>query len=279
MPFADRRPVERSVTTGQNRRPRAVTHHRKDDYSICARVALKSNQSVREARASKLKLPHMTSCLAGMAGWTRMVAEFGRILQHPPQCLDRAGAARTTPTPFLEVEIMSHSHRLVDHIVGYLASIGVDCIFGVDGANIEDLYDAAFLHSDMDAVLAKHEFSAVAMADGYSRSGSGFGVVATSAWGALNLVAGLGNCLPAACRYWRWWASRRPRWMVAAAFRTPAAATVHRMPRRCSPRCRCCADESRPRRTSRWRCPPPWRPREPVAPRCCCCPKIFSKLT
>ncbi|ETZ42046.1 hypothetical protein L838_4953 [Mycobacterium avium MAV_120709_2344] len=27
-----------------------------------------------------------------MAGWTRMVAEFGRIFQHPPQCLDRAGA-------------------------------------------------------------------------------------------------------------------------------------------------------------------------------------------
>ncbi|AZP83740.1 thiamine pyrophosphate-binding protein [Mycobacterium avium] len=88
---------------------------------------------------------------------------------------------------------MSHSHRLVDHIVGYLASIGVDCIFGVDGANIEDLYDAAFLHSDMDAVLAKHEFSAVAMADGYRRSGGGFGVVATSAWGALNFVAGLGE--------------------------------------------------------------------------------------
>ena len=33
-------------------------------------------------------------------------------------------------------------HRVVDHIVGYLASIGVDYIFGVDGANIEDLYDA-----------------------------------------------------------------------------------------------------------------------------------------
>lgn len=90
---------------------------------------------------------------------------------------------------------MSHSHRVVDHIVGYLASIGVDYIFGVDGGNIEDLYDAAFLHSDINAVLAKHEFSAAAMADGYSRSGGGFGVVATCGGGALNLVAGLGELL------------------------------------------------------------------------------------
>jgi acetolactate synthase-1/2/3 large subunit len=84
---------------------------------------------------------------------------------------------------------MSHSHRVVDHIVGYLASIGVDYIFGVDGGNIEDLYDAAFFHSDISAVLAKHEFSAAAMADGYRRSGGGFGVVAASGVGALNLVA------------------------------------------------------------------------------------------
>lgn len=84
---------------------------------------------------------------------------------------------------------MSHSHRVVDHIVGYLASIGVDYIFGVDGGNIEDLYDAAFSHSDVGAVLAKHEFSAAAMADGYRRSGGGLGVVAASGVGALNLVA------------------------------------------------------------------------------------------
>jgi acetolactate synthase-1/2/3 large subunit len=44
--------------------------------------------------------------------------------------------------------------------------------------------------------LAKHEFSAATMADGYSRSGAGLGVVAaTSGGGALNLVAGLGESL------------------------------------------------------------------------------------
>ena len=89
---------------------------------------------------------------------------------------------------------MPMKQRVVDHIVGHLAAIGVDYIFGVDGANIEDLYDAAFFQSDITAVLAKHEFSAATMADGYSRSGGGLGVVAAnSGVSALNLVAGLGE--------------------------------------------------------------------------------------
>lgn len=85
-------------------------------------------------------------------------------------------------------------HRVVDHIVEYLAAIGVRHIFGVDGANIEDLYDAAFFRSGIHAVLAKHEFSAATMADGYSRSGCGIGVMAaTSGGGALNTVPALGE--------------------------------------------------------------------------------------
>ena len=89
---------------------------------------------------------------------------------------------------------MVRTHRVVDHIVGYLAAIGVDYIFGVDGANIEDLYDAAHFREDITAVLAKHEFSAATMADGYSRASSALGVVAaTSGGGSLNLVAGLGE--------------------------------------------------------------------------------------
>jgi acetolactate synthase I/II/III large subunit len=85
-------------------------------------------------------------------------------------------------------------YRVVDHIIRHLAGIGVEYVFGVDGANIEDLYDAAYFRSDITAVLAKHEFSAATMADGYSRSGAGLGVVAaTSGGGALNLVPGLGE--------------------------------------------------------------------------------------
>lgn len=91
---------------------------------------------------------------------------------------------------------MARQHRVVDHIVEYLAKIGVGHIFGVDGANIEDLYDAAYCHPGLTAVLAKHEFSAATMADGYSRSGARLGVVAaTSGGGALNLVPGLAESL------------------------------------------------------------------------------------
>src|SRR6185295_18242135 len=91
---------------------------------------------------------------------------------------------------------MARRHRVVDYIVGYLEASGVGHIFGVDGANIEDLYDAAFFRDDITAILAKHEFSATTMADGYSRSGAGLGVVmATSGGGCLNTVPGLGESL------------------------------------------------------------------------------------
>ena len=49
---------------------------------------------------------------------------------------------------------MAKRHRVVDHIVGYLAATGVEYIFGVDGANIEDLFDAAYFRDDITAVLA-----------------------------------------------------------------------------------------------------------------------------
>src|SRR5436190_21922805 len=89
---------------------------------------------------------------------------------------------------------MGSRHRVVDHIVAHLAANGIDYLFGVDGANIEDLYDAAYFRDDITAVLAKHEFSAATMADGFSRSGCGLGVVAaTSGGGCPSTVAGLGE--------------------------------------------------------------------------------------
>ncbi|KKW62208.1 hypothetical protein AAV95_23625, partial [Mycolicibacterium elephantis] len=91
------------------------------------------------------------------------------------------------------------AHRVVDHIVEYLAAVGVEHLFGVDGANIEDLYDAAHFCDGITAVLAKHEFSAATMADGYSRSGAGLGVlVATSGGGCLNTLPGLGEAFAGA---------------------------------------------------------------------------------
>lgn len=79
------------------------------------------------------------------------------------------------------------------YLVRAVEALGVRYVFGVDGANIEDLYDAVFESSGaVRAVVAKHEFSAATMADGYARVTAGLGVVAaTSGGGAMNLVAGL----------------------------------------------------------------------------------------
>jgi acetolactate synthase I/II/III large subunit len=89
---------------------------------------------------------------------------------------------------------MVSNYRVVDYIVDELVAGGVDYVFGVDGANIEDLYDAMNFCDGITGVLAKHEFSAATMADGYSRASSSMGVVAaTSGGGSLNLVAGLGE--------------------------------------------------------------------------------------
>ncbi|MDH6577286.1 thiamine pyrophosphate-binding protein [Kitasatospora sp. MAP5-34] len=83
--------------------------------------------------------------------------------------------------------------RLVDYLAGALAGDGVRHVFGVGGANIEDLYDA--LHATdgvIRAVVAKHEFSAATMADGHARATGRIGVVAaTSGGGAVNLLPGL----------------------------------------------------------------------------------------
>ncbi|RDI17196.1 acetolactate synthase-1/2/3 large subunit [Rhodococcus sp. AG1013] len=86
-----------------------------------------------------------------------------------------------------------HGSRVVDAVVDAVADLGVRHIFGVDGANIEDLYDALFATDRrVQGVVAKHEFAAATMADGYARTTSGLGVVAaTSGGGAMNLVAGL----------------------------------------------------------------------------------------
>lgn len=83
--------------------------------------------------------------------------------------------------------------RVVDYVVRELARAGVSHIFGVGGANIEDLYDAVHAGTGgVRGIVAKHEFSAATMADGYARTLGRLGVVAaTSGGGAMNLVPGL----------------------------------------------------------------------------------------
>jgi acetolactate synthase I/II/III large subunit len=106
----------------------------------------------------------------------------------------RSSTSRRSPSR--PTQVVGRFCRVVDYIVEHLPAFGAHHVFGVGGANIEDLYDAAHFSGDVTAVLAKHEFSAAAMADGYSRAGVGLGVVAaTSGGGALNTVPGLGESL------------------------------------------------------------------------------------
>lgn len=88
---------------------------------------------------------------------------------------------------------MDRPDRVVDYLISSLHQVGVRHIFGVGGANIEDLYDAVHHFSEpVHAVVAKHEFSAAAMADGYSRVTGRLAVaVSTSGAGAMNLVPGV----------------------------------------------------------------------------------------
>jgi acetolactate synthase-1/2/3 large subunit len=88
---------------------------------------------------------------------------------------------------------MTGGIRLVDHLARELARSGVRHVFGVGGANIEDLYDALRATDDViRTVVAKHEFSAATMADGQARATGRLGVVAvTSGGGAVNLIPGL----------------------------------------------------------------------------------------
>ncbi|WP_371673795.1 thiamine pyrophosphate-binding protein [Streptomyces sp. NBC_00289] len=93
-----------------------------------------------------------------------------------------------TPSDTPEAEAI----RLVDYLAGELARTGVTHMFGVGGANIEDLYDAVHRGGVVRGVVAKHEFAAATMADGYARTTRRLGVVAaTSGGGAMNLLPGL----------------------------------------------------------------------------------------
>lgn len=95
----------------------------------------------------------------------------------------------TTATPELPE---AGTIRLADYLARELARAHVTHMFGVGGANIEDLYDAVHRGGAVRGVVAKHEFSAVTMADGYARTTGRLGVVAaTSGGGAMNLVPGL----------------------------------------------------------------------------------------
>jgi acetolactate synthase-1/2/3 large subunit len=88
----------------------------------------------------------------------------------------------------------ARSARVADHVCARLYELGISTVFGVHGANIEDIFDAASAHPGITPVIAKHEFAAGAMADGVARMrGAPSAVLTTSGGGALNVIAALGE--------------------------------------------------------------------------------------
>lgn len=80
-----------------------------------------------------------------------------------------------------------------EYVAERLAALGVRHVFGVGGANIEDLFAAVQRRRpELRAILCKHEHGAGTAADAYARVGRRLGVVmATSGGGTLNLVHSL----------------------------------------------------------------------------------------
>ena len=90
---------------------------------------------------------------------------------------------------------MSPEISTAEFIADTLVKVGVRHVFGVGGANIEDVFLALQRRRPrIAAVLNKHEHAAGTAADAYARISGGLGVVlATSGGGALNLVHSLGE--------------------------------------------------------------------------------------
>lgn len=86
---------------------------------------------------------------------------------------------------------MTGRQNVAEHVLVSAQQRGVTHVFGVHGANIEDMYDAA-ARLGMPTVVAKHEFAAGAMADGVARmTDSPSMVITTSGGGSMNVVPAL----------------------------------------------------------------------------------------
>lgn len=83
---------------------------------------------------------------------------------------------------------------VADRLIARLLHARITTVFGVHGANIEDVFDAAVRNPCVRPVVTKHEFGAGAMADGLARiHGVPTAVLTTSGGGALNVIPALGE--------------------------------------------------------------------------------------
>src|SRR5712692_2966864 len=80
-------------------------------------------------------------------------------------------------------------------LVETLLQEGVDCVYGIPGAQNNELWDT-MKSKGLDYLLVTHEFSAAAMADGYARSTGKVGVLCTVPGpGVTNALTGIGETL------------------------------------------------------------------------------------
>ncbi len=83
-----------------------------------------------------------------------------------------------------------------DYITKELKRLGITHVFGMSGANIEDQFLSIEKEPKIQAITAKHESQAVAMAHGYYLSSGKLGVViVTSGGGAFNIIPSLTESL------------------------------------------------------------------------------------
>src|ERR1700730_5643313 len=80
-------------------------------------------------------------------------------------------------------------------LVETLIAEGTDCVFGIPGAQNNELWDT-MKSKGLGYLLVTHEFSAAAMADGYARSTGKPGVICTVPGpGLTNALTGIGETL------------------------------------------------------------------------------------
>jgi len=82
---------------------------------------------------------------------------------------------------------------VAEALVQVLVEAGIQSVYGVSGANIENFHDAIYRRQgDLRSIAARSESGAAFMADGEARTGAPFGVCcSTSGGGMMNLAVGV----------------------------------------------------------------------------------------
>ncbi|VTS06982.1 thiamine pyrophosphate-binding protein [Tuwongella immobilis] len=115
--------------------------------------------------------------------------------------LTGAAAVSTTQSASAEIHGLRADGTVTGSLTGAMAVVdtlrseGVRCVFGIPGAQENELWDT-FKQRGLDYLLVTHEFSASCMADGYARASGQPGVLCVVPGpGVTNAMTGLGEAL------------------------------------------------------------------------------------